>query len=120
MADRFRTYADFWAFYLREHSRPWSRGLHYVGTVSSLAALTAAVALSPWWLLAVPIVGYGPAWIGHFVIEKNRPATFGYPVWSLASDYRMFGLALAGRLDRELDLARQGSGPDACGSTDGS
>ena len=85
--------------------RPACRAMHYLGTTCAMAAVVAGVFVSPWWLLAVLVVGYGPAWIGHFVIEKNKPATFGYPLWSLISDYKMFGLAIAGRLGSELDRA---------------
>jgi hypothetical protein len=103
MANRFPTYADFWPFYLREHARPATRAIHYVGTIASAVVLICAVATQNWWwLLAVPFCGYGPAWIGHFFIEKNKPATFEAPVWSLISDYRMCGLWLSGRLGREL------------------
>jgi hypothetical protein len=105
MTQRIQKYDEFWLYYLREHSRPASRGLHYLGTVCSLGAIAAGACISPWWLLAAPVVGYGPAWIGHFVIEKNKPATFGYPFWSLISDYKMFGLALVGRLGPELERA---------------
>jgi hypothetical protein len=70
-----------------------------------MGAIVAGVLLSPWWLLVAPVVGYGPAWIGHFGIEKNKPATFGYPFWSLISDYRMFGLAVVGRLAPEIQRA---------------
>ena len=103
MATRFQTYAEFWPFYLAEHAKPWTRAVHYVGTVASLAAIAWAVA-SPnwWWLIAAPFFGYGPAWFGHFFIEKNKPATFQAPVWSLISDYRMCGLFLSGRLGQEL------------------
>ena len=105
MNQRIQKYDEFWLYYLREHSRPASRALHYLGTVCSLGAVAAGVFVSPWCLLAAPVVGYGPAWIGHFVIEKNKPATFGYPLWSLVSDYKMFGLAIIGRLEPELQRA---------------
>jgi hypothetical protein len=105
MAQRIQTFDEFWLYYLREHSRPASRALHYLGTACAMAALLAGIFVSPWWLLAVLVVGYGPAWIGHFVIEKNKPATFKYPLWSLVSDYKMFGLAITGRLTPELQRA---------------
>ncbi len=105
MSGRIQKYDEFWLYYLREHSRPASRALHYLGTVCSMGAVVAAVLVSPWWLLAAPVLGYGPAWIGHFVIEKNRPATFRYPLWSLISDYKMFGLAIIGKLGPELARA---------------
>lgn len=106
MSELMTIYAEFWPHYLREHRRPGSRALHYFGSVCGVASLVAAVLVSPWFLLVGPFVGYGPAWIGHFVVEKNKPATFGHPLWSLVSDYRMFGVALIGRLQPELDRAQ--------------
>jgi hypothetical protein len=103
MASRFQTYAEFWPFYLGEHAKRSTRVVHYVGTIGSTVALVVALATRDWWLLlAVPFFGYGPAWFSHFFIEKNRPATFQAPVWSLISDYRMCGLFLTGRLGNEL------------------
>lgn len=98
-----RTYAEFWPFYLREHSKPQTRALHYVGSIASVVMLLWAVATqSWWWLLAVPVMGYAFAWFAHFFVEKNKPATFKAPWWSLISDYRMCGLWLSGRLGNEL------------------
>jgi hypothetical protein len=103
MASPYRTYAEFWPFYLREHAKPATRAMHYAGTISSALLLVWAIATqSWWWLLAVPFLGYGFAWISHFTIEKNKPATFQAPFWSFISDYRMCGLFLTGRLGDEL------------------
>lgn len=99
----FQNYSEFWPFYLREHGKPATRVLHYCGSIASIVVLVWAVATQNWWwLLAVPVFGYGPAWIGHFFVEKNKPASFKAPLWSLVSDYRMCGLFLTGRLGAEL------------------
>ncbi len=101
---RFETFEEFWPFYLGEHKDPRSRALHYAGTSLAIGTVaTAALTLNPAWLLLTPVVGYTPAWIGHFIIEKNRPATFKYPVWSLRGDFRMLSLALAGKIAEELE-----------------
>lgn len=103
MADKIRTYSEFWPYYLREHSRPLTRGLHYAGTTLAFVMLAAAIATQNWWLLLlVPVAGYGFAWAAHFAVEKNQPATFSYPFWSLVSDFRMFFVWLAGGLGGEL------------------
>lgn len=98
------TYAEFWRYYLNAHRRPETRLLHYVGSVLALAALVVAIVTLDWrWLIAAPVVGYLFAWTAHFGVEGNRPATFGHPFWSLASDYRMLTLWLAGRLQPHLE-----------------
>jgi hypothetical protein len=103
MAKRFSSYAEFWPHYLREHSRPRTRSIHYAGTITALLLLAIGVVSGPWWLLVIaPFAGYGPAWIGHMFIEHNRPATFTHPVWSLLSDFRMLFLWLTLRLEAEL------------------
>jgi hypothetical protein len=97
------TYGEFWPRYLAAHTDPKTRALHYIGTGAALALLAAFVATSNWWcLVAMPLAGYAFAWIGHALVEKNRPETFSHPLWSLYSDFRMFFLFLAGRLGGEL------------------
>ena len=97
------TYPEFWRVYLVAHADPRTRMLHYLGTLFGVAALVAAAATRDWrWLLAAPVIGYALAWVGHLVFEHNRPATFGYPGWSLISDFRMLYLFVSRRLDREL------------------
>jgi hypothetical protein len=99
-------YAEFWPRYLGAHADPRTRALHYLGTAGALACVAAAAIAGDWrWLVAAPIVGYGPAWLAHAAFERNRPETFSHPVWSLVSDFRMLGLFLAGRLGDELHRA---------------
>ena len=104
MADkRYQRFEEFWPFYLGQHLDPTCRNLHYIGTGLVIGtALTALVTLNPWLLLALPVIGYGFAWVGHFAFEKNRPATFTYPRWSLAADFKMFGYFVAGKMEAEL------------------
>ena len=100
------TYGEFWRLYLRAHSRASTRWLHYAGSLLAVVALVAGVATLDWrWLLAAPLIGYGFAWTAHVAIEGNRPQTFGHPLWSLVSDFRMLLLWLTGRLAPELTKA---------------
>lgn len=102
-APRYQSFWEFFPFYLSEHSDRTNRTLHFIGTALIIAILvTALVTLNPWLLLLVPVAGYGFAWVGHFVVEKNRPATFTYPLWSLIGDFVMFGLALSGQLPKYM------------------
>lgn len=104
---RIEDFEEFWLFYLREHAKPETRALHYFGTGMAVLGIVACVVLGKlWFLLAVPVAGYAPAWIGHFFVEKNTPATFRYPLWSLASDFRMAFSWLTGQIGE--DLARAG------------
>ena len=106
MTREHRSFAEFWPHYLREHSRPQTRALHYVGTSLVVGLVLIALGTGRWLLLALlPVVGYLFAWIGHFGVEKNRPATFTDPPWSLAADFRMWWRWLSGRLKPELERA---------------
>ena len=106
MTERYKSFSEFWPYYVSEHSHPGTRLLHLIGTVSGLVVMIYLIAIGRWYLFLLGLIpGYGCAWLGHFLIEKNKPATFQYPLWSLASDARMYGLWLTGRLDAELRKA---------------
>jgi hypothetical protein len=105
-AQRIGSFAEFWPYYLGEHSRAGTRALHLAGTTLALGfVVAAAVAGKPRLLLGALLCGYAFAWVGHFAVEHNRPATFRYPLWSLAADWKMWGLALTGGLGPELRRA---------------
>jgi hypothetical protein len=95
---RFNSFAEFYPYYLEEHSNPVCRRLHYVGSVLVLVLLAWVLVTRQWLLLlALPVVGYGFAWVGHFVFEKNRPATFKHPLYSFMGDWVMLKDALVRR-----------------------
>ncbi|MDX1281694.1 DUF962 domain-containing protein [Shewanella colwelliana] len=98
MSKTYKQFSTFYPFYLSQHQHPVCRALHYVGSLLVLLLLLAAMILgNGYLLLAAPIVGYGCAWVGHFVFEKNRPATFQYPLYSLLADWVMLFQWLTGR-----------------------
>lgn len=96
------SFADFWPFYVRQHAHPRTRMLHAIGSVLAVVLIGLAFAVNLWFLLAAPVVGYAFAWYGHFFVEHNKPATFGHPFYSLAADYRMLYLMMAGRMEEEV------------------
>ena len=109
--DGFSSFEEFFPYYVGQHSRAATRWIHLAGTLGGAVTAAALVASGrPRGVVAMPVVSYGAAWASHFLVERNRPATFGHPLWSLRGDVRMIGLMLAGR-DRELDqLARAARG----------
>lgn len=101
----FESFESFYPYYLSEHRHGRCRLLHFVGTSGVISLIMCSVLLGNWTLAALcPVVGYGFAWIGHFVFEKNRPATFTYPLWSLRGDFVMFADILAGQVPLLGDL----------------
>ena len=103
---RIGTYREFWPFHLNEHRQKLTRQLHFVGTALLFPLLGAALLIDPRWWFALPLTGYGFACASHFFVEKNRPATFKYPLWSLLSDFRMFFMICRGTLAVELEKAK--------------
>jgi hypothetical protein len=100
---RYNSFTEFWPYYLAEHSKPGTRLLHLVGTTIALGCAAYFIVVGKWWLFPLALIpGYGAAWIGHFFLEKNKPATFQYPLWSFMGDYKMIFMMLTGRMDREL------------------
>ncbi|OKI49518.1 DUF962 domain-containing protein [Streptomyces sp. MJM1172] len=98
----FRSYEEFWPYYVAMHSRSATRWVHLTGSLTGLAVTAYGLARGrKLCLAALPLIGYGTAWPAHFLIEGNNPATFGHPVWSLRGDARMIRMMLAGR-DGEL------------------
>ena len=96
---RYASFGEFYPFYLSEHANRNSRRLHFVGSCGVLVLLALAlVQRNAWWLAGAPVCGYGFAWVGHFFFEKNRPATFRYPLYSLMGDWMMFKDILIGRV----------------------
>lgn len=99
MEQRYQSFSEFYPFYLSQHQHPICRRLHFVGSALILIVLGYILYSQHFiWLISLPIIGYGFAWIGHFIFEKNRPATFTYPIWSLMGDWKMFWQILTRQL----------------------
>lgn len=97
-AVRYATFREFYPYYLSEHSDVRCRRMHYLGSTLALACFALALATrNAWWVLGAFVAGYACAWIGHFVFEKNRPATFTHPFYSFAADWVMYADMLRGR-----------------------
>jgi hypothetical protein len=95
----FRTFSDFYPFYLGQHANRTSRRLHFAGSCLAIALLVAALITQHGWLLVVALVeGYAFAWVGHFFFEHNRPATFSYPRFSFMGDWRLWWEIVTGKV----------------------
>jgi hypothetical protein len=104
-----KNYTEFWDFYVREHNKPATRWLHFIGTILGIILLIWVVARGQWYFFPVFfVVGYGFAWFAHFVIEKNKPASFKYPFWSFISDFKMIWYMLTGRMNAEVTRVLEG------------
>lgn len=105
MSDKkYKSLKEFYPYYLSEHKNKVSRNLHFTGTLLLIVILIYSMAVQKWLLLLlIPVVGYGFAWVGHAFFEKNKPATFTYPFYSLASDFIMFWDILTGKIDDKMN-----------------
>jgi hypothetical protein len=105
-APAFKSYNEFFVFYLAQHRNPANRALHATGTLLGILTVIVAFAMGhPWWALLWLPIAYGCAWTGHFLLEKNKPATFGHPFWSFISDFRMLWLMVTGQLSKWMKEA---------------
>ena len=95
----FESFSQFYPYYLAEHADVNCRRMHFIGTTGVLGIIALAIATGNlWWLLLMPVCGYGFAWVGHFAFERNKPATFKFPLYSLAGDWVMYRDILSGRV----------------------
>jgi hypothetical protein len=102
--DGIKDFQEFWPYYVREHSKIGCRLLHFIGSSAGLTCLFAAsLTRNLLFILLGLIIGYGFAWMGHFFIEHNKPATFKYPLWSLIADWKMWSLMITGRMSAEVE-----------------
>ena len=102
---KYKTFRQFYPYYLTEHSSVKNRVLHFCGTGLLLISLCVGLVTSNWvWFALIPVLGYGFAWVGHFFVEKNKPATFTYPLYSMAGDFVMFWDMLTGQLSKKINI----------------
>ncbi|MFZ4058711.1 MAG: Mpo1-like protein [Ferruginibacter sp.] len=105
---KYKSFNSFYPYYLTEHSNTLNRTLHFIGTFLVIVLLVMGIWKNNGWLLAaIPFCGYGFAWIGHFFIEKNKPATFIYPIYSLASDFVMFWHIITLQIGKQMAAAKE-------------
>jgi hypothetical protein len=107
MKKKFNSFKEFYPFYLKEHSDPVCRGLHFIGTGLLSLPIYWGITISLWYLFLIPVIGYGFAWAGHFFFEKNKPATFDNPWYSLAGDFVMFYHILTFQISSKLEEAKK-------------
>ena|SRR3990172_8951600 len=107
----FGSFEKFWTHYVRQHQHPATRLLHFLGTLIACILCGSGLAWQHWPLVLMgPMFGYGLAWLSHFLVEKNQPATFTHPIWSLIGDFKMFAMMLLGHMNREVQRVRAESG----------
>lgn len=105
---RIQSFEEFWPFYLGEHRKPATRTLHFIGSTIALFVVAAGIATGQYSLIALGLLpGYGFAWFSHFFVEKNKPASFSYPLWSFIADWKMWAFILTGRIGTEVARLRQ-------------
>jgi hypothetical protein len=112
MSRRIDTFNDFWDFYVGEHQDSTNRRLHFIGTSLSLACLAGAVLGRRKLAWLAPVLGYGFAWVGHFAFEKNKPASFKYPLWSLLADHVMWAKTITGTMQAEVERVAEQNARD--------
>jgi hypothetical protein len=104
--NRLKSFEEFWPFYVREHSQATNRVVHFIGSTLGLVCLIETFVTGSLWLIPLGLfIGYGFAWFGHFFIERNKPASFKYPLWSFRADWKMWSLMLFGRMESEVRRA---------------
>jgi hypothetical protein len=105
---KYTDFSSFYNYYLTEHSNTLNRTLHFIGTLLLLVSLCIGIVTGKTvFYILIPLLGYGFAWVGHFFIEKNKPATFTYPFYSLLSDFVMFWHMLSGQINKKLSEAKE-------------